>query len=247
MPEAWELVPETERTFDQITTFILFCEDDVNEPAYFRQFAVADKVKVNPVENQKATFRNINNTLQYCEANGLLDVAAGHYRLKPGTTTHVWSVFDRDVESEDRIAVLAKDNLDFSLSIQTAASAGFQVAWTNDVFELWILLHFEDVAPGVWRHRNYIYNRLTAIFQTLPDQSPEMAAITERANFRYEVHFKREKHFVPYVLPYLAGRTESAIQRAQQLEAAFPATHRLHDCNPCTKVHHLVRSLRSFA
>lgn len=57
MPEAWELVPEKERTADGITTFILFCEDSVNEPAYFRTFEKPGKVKVNVSDGQFSNFK----------------------------------------------------------------------------------------------------------------------------------------------------------------------------------------------
>jgi len=246
MPEAWELAPHIERTADATTTFILFCEDSVNEPAYFRSFEKPGKVKVNVVEGQLSSFKNIIKTLQYCERDGLLEMNKNHYQLKPGTSTHVWSVFDRDVESEDFQRVNPDDDMQFTLSIQSARQAGLNVAWSNDVFELWILLHFEDVHPGVWRHRTYVYERLTAIFKDLPNQSPEMAAITGRSNFDYKIFLKRKAYFVMYVLPYLANRRVQATQRAETLEAAFTAGQRYHQCNPCTKVHHLVNSILSF-
>ena len=135
----------------------------------------------------------------------------------------------------------------FSFSIQSALGAGLQVAWSNDVFELWILLHFEDVDPGVWRHRTYVYERLTNVFKNLPDQTPEMTAVTGREEFHYKFFLKKKRHFVGFVLPYLLTRTKQAVERAKKLELAFSTIHRYHDCNPCTKVHHLVQSLHSFA
>jgi hypothetical protein len=247
MPEAWDLMPKIERTADAITTFIVFCEDSVNEPAYFRSFQKPGKVKVNVVDGQLSSFKNIMNTLQYCEKEGLLEeVNNGHYQLKPGTTNHVWSVFDRDVETEDRQSTDPEKDMQFTLSIQAAVQAGLKVAWSNDVFELWILLHFEEVSPGVWRHRTYVYDRLTEIFRSMPDQSPEMMTITGRPNFNYKNDFKKRTNFILYVLPYLETRRELATQRAKALEAAFSAVHRYHQCNPCTKVYHLVDSIQSF-
>jgi RloB-like protein len=105
MPEAWELIPEKERTADAITTFILFCEDKVNEPAYFRSFEKPGKVKVNPVEGQLSSFKNIIKTLQYCEKEGLLEINNNHYQLKAGTTKHIWSVFDRDSNTSPQLCL----------------------------------------------------------------------------------------------------------------------------------------------
>jgi len=45
----------------------------------------------------------------------------------------VWCVFDRDSFSKEQ----------FNTAIQMAESRGFQVAWSNEAFELWYVLHFE--------------------------------------------------------------------------------------------------------
>lgn len=45
-----------------------------------------------------------------------------------------WCVFDRDSFSAD----------DFNSAIRKAEAAGFHVAYTNEAFELWYLLHFND-------------------------------------------------------------------------------------------------------
>jgi hypothetical protein len=245
MPEAWELAPETIRQADETITFILFCEDEVNEPSYFRTFQKPGKVKVNVVEKQLSNFRNIVNTLFYCEQNGLLDKVNNGFVVKSDVTKHIWSVFDRDVNLSNPQA-LAADNIQFTASIQMAEHAGIKVAWSNDVFELWILLHFEDVQPGIAINRVDIYTRLTAVFKTIPDQSAEMLAITSRPDFYYKIFFKRRTEFNLFVKPYLAPRLHQAIQRAEALETAFNAQHVFHDMNPCSKVHRLVNSLLSF-
>jgi hypothetical protein len=74
-----------------------------------------------------------------------------------------------------------------------------------------------------------------------------MAAITGRPDFDYKNFLKRRVFFVAHVLPYLAAGRAQAIHRAEVLEAAFTAVQPYHQCNPCTKVHHLVNSILSFA
>jgi hypothetical protein len=73
-----------------------------------------------------------------------------------------------------------------------------------------------------------------------------MLEITARSNFNYKIFLKRKAYFLLYVLPHLAGRREIAIRRSKHLEAAFMTTQRHHECNPCTKIHHLVTSILSF-
>lgn len=245
MPEAWELAPDTARQADEVTTFILFCEDEVNEPSYFRTFQKQGKVKVNVVEKQLSNFKNIVNTLCYCEQNGILDKLNNQFVVKADVTRHIWSVFDRDINLSSTKTLLV-DNIQFTASIQTAEQAGIKVAWSNDVFELWILLHFEDVQPAVAMNRLNVYERLTEIFKTLPGQSAEMLMITSRANFNYKHHLKGRIEFNLHVKPFLSSRLNQAIQRAESLEKAFNAQHAFHDMNPCTKVHNLVKSLLLF-
>lgn len=245
MPEAWELAPDTIRKADEVTTFILFCEDEVNEPSYFRLFQKEGKVKVNVVEKQLSNFKNVINTLSYCEQNGLLEKVDNHFVVKADVTRHIWSVFDRDVNLSAPHTLLT-DNLQFSASIQMAEHAGIKVAWSIDVFELWILLHFEEVQPAVAINRVEVYSRLTNIFKALPNQSIEMLAITSRPNFNYKSYFKSRLDFNLYVKPYLAPRLAQAMARAELLENAFNAQHAYHEMNPCTKVHHLVSSMLSF-
>lgn len=245
MPEAWELAPDTIRQADEVTTFILFCEDEVNEPSYFRTFQKPGKVKVNVVEKQLSNFKNVTNALLYCEQNGLLDKVNNGFSVKPDVTKHIWSVFDRDVNLSNPL-VLASDNIQFTASIQMAENAGIKVAWSNDLFELWILLHFEDVVAAVEINRIEVYRRLTEVFKNLSDQSPEMLAITGRGDFNYKIFFKSKVKFNLYVKPYLTPSLDQAVQRAKILEAAYNTQHSYHDMNPCTKVHHLVTSIRSF-
>ena len=57
--------------------------------------------------------------------------------------TRIWCVYDRD--KEETPAKLSKGNISFDESIKTANSNGIKVAWSNDAFELWILLHFEEI------------------------------------------------------------------------------------------------------
>ncbi|SEM14289.1 RloB-like protein [Chitinophaga rupis] len=243
MPDAWELIPDSERKSDNLTTFILFCEDEVSEPSYFRQFQNPEKLKVNIAEGQKNSFRNITNAINYCDEKGLIENVNGNYKLKTGITSHIWCVFDRDHETHVKADVQNVNNIAFTVSIQAALNAGLNVAWSNDAFELWILLHFEDIDPSVWCHRNYVYDRLTSIFQNMAGQSPEMEAITKNEKFTYKESFKKKGNFLQYVLPHLSARQNDAIARAQALEASFKQTDAPHDCNPCTKVHHLVNSL----
>lgn len=68
----------------------------------------------------------------------------------------VWCVFDMDVNT----------NRDFTLfdkSIAKAKSLGYNVAYSNDCFELWLLLHYKDIQST--QNREYYYEQLGKCFK----------------------------------------------------------------------------------
>jgi hypothetical protein len=243
MPEAWDLKTDDTRTIDTIATFIIFCEDENDEPAYFRSFGVEHKVKVNAIENQKQSKLNLLNTIENCVDDGLMQFENGKYKIKDDVTEHIWCVYDRDMEHEDHTKINKKDDHEFTSAIASAISYGVNVGWSNDAFELWILLHFEDVPVGQRLHRKYIYERLTDILRTIQPRTPDLDAITSHPNFNYKDRFKKKGYFYTYILPLLKPRLNNAIERAKKLEAVYAAHTFHHECNPCTKVHHLVNQL----
>jgi len=247
MADAWDILPDEERTADTVTTFIIFCEDKVSEPTYFEGFqTIAGKLKVNIVPEQKHGSAHLNNAVAYCLDKGLLEVAAGIHKIKDGVTQHLWCVYDRDLEHENIALINPVNDIDFTNSINTAVTTGLKVAWSNDAFELWILLHFENVPVGQRLHRRYIYDRLTDIFRNLPNPSLELAKKINNPLFDYKETMKSGHNFLMFVKPLLESRRPDAIGRAKTLEAVYKPTDAFHDRNPCTMVHHLVESLVSF-
>lgn len=57
----------------------------------------------------------------------------------------IWLVFDEDTEGKWK----------FDTSISQAESLGMKVAYSNECFELWILLHFEYLNTWIWRDQYY--------------------------------------------------------------------------------------------
>jgi len=63
----------------------------------------------------------------------------------------VWVVFDRD------------ENSDFDEAISLALREGLHVAWSNECFELWLLLHFQNLESAIGR--NDYSSKLTSHFK----------------------------------------------------------------------------------
>ena len=246
--QPWYLRTDDSRQDDRTAIFIIFCEDQNDEPDYFRGFQTED-IKINVIENQKQGRLNLIKTLAYCSKNDFVEFKDNAYRRKEGITDNIWCVYDRDLENNDIAKVEHHDDVDFTAAIQTAEHAGLNVAWSNDAFELWVLLHFEDVPTKLKLHREYIYERLTSIFKNLPAQADELVAITGKKGFYYKTHLKRQKTFTPYVLPFLKDkdRRDAAITRARKIQTKFNANTPFHDRNPCTMVHTLVEELLKYS
>lgn len=70
-----------------------------------------------------------------------------------GIYSEVWVIFDKD------------DNEDFDEAITLAKKEGLNVAWSNECFELWLLLHFQDLKSAI--HRTDYYTKLNSHFKNI--------------------------------------------------------------------------------
>lgn len=136
--QPWELRSDDVRTEDKLATFIIFTEDKVSERVYFKSFET-ERVKVNAIGNQKRGIENVFNAIVHCEKKGLFDNDEKVAEDGP----HVWCVYDRDYNSNPNETF--KNDKMFSESMCIAEKHNIKVAWSNDNFELWVLLHYEDV------------------------------------------------------------------------------------------------------
>jgi RloB-like protein len=242
MVEPWEVKIDDSREEDSKKVFIIFCEDGAVEPAYFETFKRKD-VHVSAFGNKKQHHAQVDFATEYFRKGGLLEVIEVNgviqEILKLDDGAQAWCVYDRDKEPND-----GKDTA-FNDSIVTANSKGIKTAWSNDNFELWILLHFEDV--DIQNHeylsRKKYYARLTEILK----QSFPHEAKFQNQRFDYYTTMKSKENFIRYTYQLMKGSIDIAVQRAEKLEAIHlthpPKAIHLH-C-PCTKVHWLVKELRS--
>jgi hypothetical protein len=234
--EPWEIKTDDSRKVNSKKTFIIFCEDGAVEPAYFELFK-KDDVHISAFGDKSKHHAQVDYATEYFRKNDLIEVNnLGQEILKIDEGAQVWCVFDRDKNPNDQ-----KDTA-FNDSIFNANSKGIKTAWSNDDFELWILLHFEDVNPEntEYLHRTKYYERLTEILkQKLPNEN-----LFQNPRFDYYSSMKSKNKFIQYTYQLMKENLERPIKRAEILEeyhsVGNKATH-LH-C-PCTKVHHLIKEL----
>ncbi|MEL7083829.1 MAG: RloB family protein [Cyanobacteria bacterium J06597_1] len=172
--------------------FLIVCEGKKTEPIYFKSFPVPTQVVTIDVHGLG---RNPNTIVD--EANQL---------SRNSEYDQVWCVFDRDSFSLQ----------DFNSAIQKAEGHGFKVAYTNESFELWYLLHFHFLDSGISR-TSYKEKLSTLIGRTYDKCCSDM----------YDILIEKQK---------------DAIQNAYRLLENYSSANPGRD-NPSTTVHLLVEEL----
>ena len=125
----------------------------------------------------------------------------------------VWVVFDRD----------SFEASDFDNAINKAESHGMKCAWSNEAFELWYILHFE--------------NRITGMSRT--DYKGKLSGLLN------ETYKKNDLEM--YEKLKVKGNQNQAINWAKSLHDNFKNSGiPPSSSNPCTTVYELVQALNKF-
>lgn len=110
-------------------TILIVCEGVNTEPSYFKQFRLSS-----------ATIKAIgkgSNTISLVKQAIDLKVS--------GSYDEVWCVFDKDEFPAQN----------FNSAIEIANTNGINVAYSNQAFEYWLILHFEDHQGGAMERSEY--------------------------------------------------------------------------------------------
>ena len=114
--------------------FLIVCEDEKTEPCYFNRFKPGipeETLFLKPVGTGRDPKGVVNKAIE--ERDKLAIEAKKEVDC-------VWVVFDKDNADENTTKI---QNFEDAFSI--AEKEKFKVALSNEVFELWLLLHFSDV------------------------------------------------------------------------------------------------------
>ena len=112
-------------------SFLIVCEGEKTEPDYFKAFRMT-AATVKAVGEAMNTMTLVNKAISIREAD----------KAKKRYYDQCWVVFDKDDFPAQ----------DFNQAIQYAEKNGFQVAYSNQAFEYWFLLHFNLYQGPI--HRN---------------------------------------------------------------------------------------------
>jgi len=119
----------TEPAKTERPTILIVCEGENTEPSYFRQFKLSTAT-VKAIGEGYNTVSLVKRAIQIASKK--------HY-------DQVWCVFDKDDFSANN----------FNNAIQIANANNFGVAYSNQAFEYWIILHLEDHQGGGMHRADY--------------------------------------------------------------------------------------------
>ncbi|NER24920.1 MAG: RloB domain-containing protein [Symploca sp. SIO1C2] len=179
-------------TREERQRFLIVCEGRETETNYFAKFRVYKKVV--------GLGRNPSNIVE--AAKNLREKYKGDY-------DQIWCVFDRNSWQAD----------DFNSAIRDAKKEKINVAYSNEAFELWYLLHFEFVNTGIPR-KDY------------------EKKLTKLLGYKYQKNSDS-------MYDDLIDRQETAIEHAENLLKQYDPHNPAKD-NPSTTVHLLVQELNRF-
>lgn len=110
-------------------TILIVCEGLNTEPSYFNQFRLSSAT-VKPVGEGYNTVSLVNRAIQLASEKKY---------------EQVWCVFDKDDFSDN----------DFNNAIVMAKANNFGLAYSNQAFEYWLILHFNDHQGGGMHRDDY--------------------------------------------------------------------------------------------
>lgn len=208
------------KAINQRNSVIIASEDTESSVVYFR-LILNDLMREKKITINSCVFAKHTST----HPTGVLNDLVKH-KEKDGSTyndfDHSWIVIDRDNQWQ---AGNGHEEEDFNQALSEAEEKGIKVAYSNDAFELWYLLHFNyenAVTP-----RSDLNSKVKALFN-----NPKSL---------------KSADFVKRIYPRLVGEPEkTAIRNAEKLlKMHLDNGTEPSNANPSTTIHNLVKLLRS--
>jgi len=115
-------------------TILIVCEGENTEPSYFRQFKLSSAT-IKPVGEGYNTISLVKRAVQLS---------------KEKSYDQVWCVFDADPKPDN-----PKQAKNFNDAVALAESKGYGIAYSNQAFEYWLIIHFDDHQGGGMNRNDY--------------------------------------------------------------------------------------------
>ena len=223
------------KTNDKTTVpdVIIACEDSVSSPTYFQK--IIDKL----IEDKRITQDSIiivphsGNTHPTGVVEDLKKYSDENNK-KYTDFEHKWIVIDRDMERVNGGGHTAED---FNNAIKNAKNKrkdlNIEVAYSNDSFELWYLLHFHYRSTAILRDEI-----IKKVIEELKQVEAHKFAKLNKKNIK-------EENYTKMIFDTLFKRQATAINNAKKLLDTYGTSHNPAQYNPSTRVHILVEILNN--
>ena len=174
---------------------LIVCEGKNTEPSYFNKFKLSS-----------ATIKTVGEG-----HNTILLVDRAKQLSEEESYDQVWCVFDKDDFPNEY----------FNKAVFMAEDMGFKVAYSNQAFEYWLILHFEDHQGGAM-HRNQYCDKLNKYLKefgvTYDPKSKEISddffeiliSITNKGKSRQELACKRAERNLAFFDDNNPAKAESS-------------------------------------
>lgn len=181
---------------------LIVCEGENTEVDYFKQFRIAN-VTIMPIGIGMSTTKLVKET-----EKKRMELE----KRKKIRFDEVWVVFDKD------------DNSDFDEAIRLASSKKYKVAYSNQAFEYWFVLHFQDHQGGAMYRGTY-------------------ARIINEQLQKYGVYYDdKSKHVSDDMFEIMLASLQAAYDRACRL-FALKQKHNQETQESVTTVQHLIKTI----
>lgn len=191
--------------------FHIFCEGENTEPEYFKSFPVNTETKVTAIGLGRSKTALVEKVIELLGREKLLKRQANY-----DPDRQLWVVFDYDYRGD------VNEEVDFNNAIELAKRKGIRVAYSNDSFELWLVLHYQYQTAAATR---FDYYRM----------------LSEKLNYNYEKEGKTREFSKSLYVLFLKDQPK-AIQHARSLYKEKQG-ETFSNQNPCTTIFQLVEEL----
>lgn len=185
--------------------FLIVCEGEKTEVNYFKAFDVPKKIEVTVRGEGKNSLSLVNKAIQIIDN-----------LKKDDSFDQIWCVFDKDNCSKEQ----------FNQAERLAKENNVKIAYSNEAFEIWFILHFQylDIATS---RSEYL--------TILTKQMQKYGLLNKK-----EKYAKNREDMYEKLKPY---QTTAITNAAKLIQDRDEAKKHPFDANPSTTVQELVQEL----
>jgi hypothetical protein len=193
------------KTRETRKNFLIVCEGEKTEVNYFKAFTVPKKIEVRVKGEGKNSLSLVNKAIKIIDNVN-----------KDDSFDQIWCVFDKDNCSKEQ----------FNQAEGLAKQKNIKIAYSNEAFEIWFILHFQylDIATS---RSEYL--------TILTKQMQKYGLLNKK-----EKYAKNREDMYEKLKPY---QTTAITNAAKLIQDRDEAQKHPFDANPSTTVHELVQEL----